>query len=346
MNNRHSPLRTLSIGGATFDLFVRTGQNLKRITDGVAALTLPLGEKIRVQDVLETCGGGASNTSVGLARLGCNAAFAGVIGSDEWGQKLLENFTKEGVDTSSLTIVEGETTSFSIILSVESGERVILYTPGTNAHLHDTTFHKERAAEVDWIFLNHLHENSEMMENDLLEILNGSARPGLTWNPGKEQLCRGMKTPEQKALLAKTDLLLLNREEALTFTGAASAEDALMLLRAAGVGVTCVTDGKNDTLACDREHMYRCPALAETHVVDTTGAGDAFGTGATWALLHGKNLQNALRSGTINAASVVSVIGAEGGLLTDIEMQHRLSSLQLDVEEIPFTTNGQLTMDN
>ncbi len=120
-----SPPRTLSIGGATYDLFLKLGPDA--VKDG--HISLDIGKKMRIRSVTESCGGGANNSAVGLARLGCCAAFCGVVGEDQWGQRLLENLKREGVDVSSATVVEHETSSFSIVLSLGGGERTILYTP-------------------------------------------------------------------------------------------------------------------------------------------------------------------------------------------------------------------------
>ena len=49
------------------------------------------------------------------------------------------------------------------------------------------------------------------------------------------------------------------------------------------------------------------------------GAGDAFGTGATWALLRGFDLKTMLQAGTINATSVVGVVGAAVAIMKDTE---------------------------
>ena len=122
----------MSIGGATYDLFVKTGQNLTCMMDGKCVISLPLGDKIRVREVVETAGGGACNTAIGLSRLGCKASFAGIVGSDQWGEKLLKTLKSEGVNLDSVTVIQNETSSFSIILSVETGERVILFTLNEN----------------------------------------------------------------------------------------------------------------------------------------------------------------------------------------------------------------------
>ncbi|NOS66939.1 MAG: carbohydrate kinase family protein [Candidatus Peribacteraceae bacterium] len=324
--------RTLSIGGATYDLFVRTGSDVLREDHGKKILELPLGEKVRVQQVIETCGGGAANTSVGLSRLGCAAHFCGILGSDQWGQRQLENLTKEKVDHRATTVVEGETSSFSIILSAGSGERVILYDPGTNAHLHDANFDREQAATMDWIYLNHLHERSCVIEDDIAAMLEKNEGMGITWNPGGSQLKTGMKETKMRHLLSQTDLLVFNKEESLLFTGETSVETAMASLLNAGVRIVCVCDGKNGSTASDGKTTWHCP-VADAPVIDTTGAGDAFGTGATWALLQGLPLPDMLRAGTINAASVLGAIGAQAGLLTDTQIRQRLTTVRLDVME-------------
>lgn len=329
-------MRTLSIGGATYDVFVRTGADL--IDAKGKALTLPLGGKIRVKDVIEAAGGGAANTAVGLSRLGCDAAFCGVIGSDQWGDRMRESLTRERVDTRSATVVDGETSSFSVILSAGSGERVILYAVGTNAHLGDATFDRDAVRSRDWIYLNHLHEESCEITDDVVDGIAANAGVRLTWNPGGCQIERGIRHTENAALLRHTTLLLVNKEEALAFSGAKSAGDALTALRDAGVKNVCITDGSRGCIATDGATTYRCPVLPDTTVIDTTGAGDAFGSGCTWALLAGRDLPTALRAGTLNAASVVAVIGAQSGLLTHTQMQTLLQETSLSVTSSSTTT--------
>ena len=325
-------LRTISIGGATYDVFVRLDRSTIESCSDKNAFTLPLGEKIRVQDVIETCGGGASNTAVGLARLGCHAGFCGVVGDDQWGEKLRESFEKEGVDPSCTTVVEDEVSSFSIILSASSGERVILYDPGTNDHLHDATFDREHVGKMDWVYFNHIHESSCVIEDDIIDILAQKESPSLTWNPGGCQIDVGIEAPGNCALLSHTDLLQLNKGEALKFSKTETVEDALKVLLEKGAKNVLITDGKNGTVASDGKKLYRCPVVENNNVIDTTGAGDAFGTGTTWSLITGSNLSEALRAGTINAASVVSAIGAQAGLLTETEMRSRLKETKLDVD--------------
>lgn len=328
-------LRTFSIGGATFDLFVRCTHHVMDLPNGKRAFTLPLGEKVPADQIIGACGGGASNSAVGLSRLGCEAHFSGVVGDDQWGVALLENLKREHVHTDTVTVVERETSSFSIIFNADGGERVIVYQTGANQHMHDAMFPRHMLAEVDWVYFNRLPERACVIEDDIVAALTAANGPRMTWNPGGCQIDMGMRLRDHVELLKHTDLLLLNKEEAERFTKTGSIREALAALHKAGVKVACITDGKNGAHATDGTTVFTCPP-AQADVIDTTGAGDAFGIGMTWALMSGYDLPMALRAGTINAASVVSAIGAQAGLLTDTEIRDRLGRLNLPVETAPL----------
>ncbi|MBI5155884.1 carbohydrate kinase family protein [Candidatus Peregrinibacteria bacterium] len=325
---------TVSIGGLTYDLFVDVDHEVAEGRDGTHMFQLQLGSKIPVRRVVSGCGGGAANTAVGLSRLGCSAACAGVVGSDQWGGMMLKNLETENVSTKGITVVEHETSSFSIVLLAQS-ERVILNEPGTNAHLHDVTFDRSQAAAADWVYLNHIHKASCAIEDDILKMLTDTRPPHLTWNPGGCQIDRGIREKNNALLVARTELLIVNREEAIAFTGKKTTEEALRVMIAAGTRIACVTDGKNGSFATDGTQIHFCPCLP-AKVMDTTGAGDAFGTAMTWALVRGKDLPTALRAGTINGASVVSVIGAQPGLLTETQIQSAIDKSALTVESKSF----------
>jgi len=325
----------MSIGGATFDLFVSADDSALANHQKEDSFVVPFGSKIRVKGIVGSFGGGACNTSVGLSRLGCDAAFCGITADDQWGQSIIENLKKENVDVSHATVIEGESASFSIILSSTTGERIILNHPGTSKHLHDVTFAREEAKTMDWIYLNSVQEESCVIEDEIIKVLAETPHAKLTWNPGECQVNMGYKRSGIQNILKQTTLLQMNKEEALTFTSASTVEEALRILAGSGAKYVCITDGKNGTMATDGVQVYHCP-IVECPVVDTTGAGDAFGTAATWALLNGKDLPTALRAGTINAMSVVGVIGAEPGLLTETQIQSRLASTHIDISVREF----------
>lgn len=332
--NPTASIKTLSIGGATFDLFMKIGASSVRTNGTERVIALPLGDKIRVEDVIGTCGGGADNTAVGLSRLGCDAAFCGVLGDDQWGEVIRLNMEKEGVQTCHVAIIEGEHSSFSLILSAPDGERTILTHKSMDRHFHDVTFDRDAARAADGIYLNHIHRDTSVIEDDIIAALAAEGTH-LTWNPGGGHIEAGLTDRGNRLLTGVTGLLLLNKEEALTFTGTADVKDALHALHDAGARVACVTDGPRGAAATDGKRFYVCPSLP-CRVIDSTGAGDAFGTAMTWALLRGKDLPTALKAGTINAMSVVGSVGAQKGLLTETQIQTELARTDISLAVEPF----------
>lgn len=304
--------RTLSIGGATYDLFLTLPDHLES-SNGVC---LPCGGKVHIDHIVETVGGGACNTAVGLKRLGCNAAFCGVIGSDQWGERLLASLQREGVDITPATIVENETSSFSIILRLSNGERTILSAAGASEHLHDVTMDLRSATNADAIILNHLQESSCVILDNLCTLVEKETNITLVWNPGGCQLRRGMHEPTTVRLLRSTDLLILNREEAELFTGEKVLSQMMRSLHETGVRIACITDGAHGVWGSDGATILHCSTREDVSIVDATGAGDAFTSGATWALLEESALPDLLIAGTLNAVSVLGAIGAHAGLLT------------------------------
>ncbi len=73
-----------------------------------------------------------------------------------------------------------------------------------------------------------------------------------------------------------------------------------------------VLDSSGTSYFCD---IYTC------NVVEKTGAGDAYAVGFMGALLHALPIHTAMQWGTLNAASVMGVVGAQEGLLHQMEIE-------------------------
>jgi ribokinase len=86
-----------------------------------------------------------------------------------------------------------------------------------------------------------------------------------------------------------------------------------------------LTDGLDGAYLGTREELLFCPAL-KVPVAGTAGAGDAFtSTFATFIALGGKP-EHALQAATVNAASVVSHVDTQTGLLQRTEIEDRVAA--------------------
>ena len=331
----HSDL--VSIGSAAIDVFVRAPHSIAQCENG-HVIQFPLGAKIKVEEAIQTCGGGATNTAVGFARLGMTARFCGITGDDAWGDAIRKTLEKEGVLTDASVIVEGEISSFSIVLlDGGSGARTILYSPSVNAHMGDSVFPRDLLKSSDWMYLNHLSDISTMILDDCLALVTKPSGRKFAWNPGGTQIRQGMAEPMIAALLPHTDLLFLNKEEALAFTRTSSVQEAMRACMHAGVAVLCVSDGERGAQCTDGQSVWSALPPTTGRIVDTTGAGDAFATGVTWGVWKGMSLPESLQAGMINAASVLGFIGTKQGLLshTDIIASMEASPIRVHQEPLP-----------
>jgi sugar/nucleoside kinase (ribokinase family) len=358
--------KIFSIGGATFDIFVKpTQQGVMEFTTQTSRdkyLCLRYGGKVQAQDVLETFGGGATNTAVAFARMGFDAAFIGMVG-DEYGDKVLKNLKSEGVSTRYAKQTDRDKTSFSVIINTFDGDRTVLGYAGANRFFKASDLPLDALAKADWIFLNHLTETSGSVPNALLKLLRRNPGIKLAWNPGHECLTQGAK--KWKDMLKRTEILILNKEEAALFSGvpyklagikkddpkyhihiprsflppyADDVSDIMLEFFKYGVKNAVITDARHGAQASDGKRLYFCPVVTHKRV-DTLGAGDAFGSGFVSAIIMGKSLKTALIYGTLNATSVVAQYGAQPGLLTYKQIEHQFKNVEIS----PTSTKLLLT---
>lgn len=320
----------ICIGSASKDIFFPTSEGIVLETpEDITAkekVAFELGGKYRVDDRFEAIGGVAANVSVGLARLGHQAASYSCIGDDEMGRFITETLGKEGVATDLITRYDDAKTDLSaIIVLTQNGERTIFHNRDANERL---AVDGAKLKGASWLFVSAL--NGDWKEN-LKTILAAKVEHGakLALNPGQHNI------KEDPKLILKTlqsvDVLILNKDEAIELLlqstpqpATSELDDELFLLERlarAGAKMISMTDGKRGAWGYDGEEYWYCPIHTRTGVVDSTGAGDGFGSGFFSALLSGKPLAEALQYGMANSGSVVGFYGAIEGLLTPDEMR-------------------------
>jgi len=306
----------ITIGSATRDVFLRS-KHIRILDDPTfstgEAQCFALGSKIEVGDILFETGGGATNTAVGFVRQGLQTAFVGRIGHrDARGRELLAVMEDEGVDTSLVVRDHKRSTGYSAILLTPRGERTVLVYRGASADFRvaELPLRKMRSR---WYYVTSLAGNLDVVRAVFRHAKRTHAK--IAWNPGAGELTSGYQ--KLLPLLRMTDVLFLNREEASSLLKVDYAHDRLVFERLciALPGLVVITEGTDGAVVCDSGYRY----VSSTHnikVVDTTGAGDAFGCGFLGAYIRTKgDIVRALQFGTANAESKLRHIGAKTGLL-------------------------------
>ena len=326
----------ICIGSASQDIFFPTDDAViietpEEITSK-QKIAFELGGKYRVADRYEAVGGVAANVSCGLARLGHRAAAYSCIGDDEIGRFVMSALGKEGVATDLIRSHDATKTDLSaIIVMTQNGERTIFHNRDANERL---TVDKDKLKDAKWLFVSAL--NGEWKKN-LAQIKETKKEQGmfLALNPGQHNIREDATLMLETLALA--DVLLLNKDEAIELLQAlpsrptdAELDNERFLLEQlfqAGAKTIGMTDGKRGAWGYDGKEFWACPIYTLNGVVDSTGAGDAFGSGFLAAHMAGLPLSDALRYGIANSGSVVGAYGAIAGLLTSEKMAETIAHI-------------------
>lgn len=85
-----------------------------------------------------------------------------------------------------------------------------------------------------------------------------------------------LKKDKVKELIKKVDLIVMNEEEAVKYTGETNLIRAGKALLAHGVTYAVIKKGSNGAILFSRKGLFQTPAYPLEKVVDPTGAGDSF----------------------------------------------------------------------
>jgi sugar/nucleoside kinase (ribokinase family) len=97
-----------------------------------------------------------------------------------------------------------------------------------------------------------------------------------------------------------------------------------------GPKIAVVTNGKEGVYVAQGNTLLFHPSLP-AEVVNTLGAGDAFGSGFVGALLQNLSVEQTLIHGLVQATAVISVLDAQSGLLTADELKKRAAKVSMDL---------------
>jgi 2-dehydro-3-deoxygluconokinase len=328
--------RVICIGSTSKDIFFPTGEGIVLETpEDLTAqrkIAFELGGKYRVDDRYEAVGGVAANVAQALVKLGITSSVYSNIGRDEIGRWILSELKTAGVSTEMIVVdPESKSDLSAIIVMTQNGERTIFHNRDANEKLEIVP---KKLTGHEWVFVSAL--NGDWKAN-LQKITEAARKDGMRMalNPGQHNL-RDDAYRILKAA-AEAELLVLNKDEALELVMKAETDASpeelnderflLSALHRAGASIIGMTDGARGAWGSDGKEIWHCPIGHVEHVVDSTGAGDAFSAAFFAGHLLGKSLPDMLRYGIAESGSVVTEYGANRGLLSVADIESRIAGL-------------------
>ncbi|WP_209441973.1 ribokinase [Neoroseomonas oryzicola] len=258
------------------------------------------GETLAATALEHFHGGKGSNQAVAAARSGAEVTLAACIGRDAAGDAALALWAGEGIDATAVRREAGAPTGTALILLDAAGENEIVILAGANARLAPEDARPAAAGAA--LVVAQLETPVEATIAAFLAARAAGGRTLLNAAPAGDL---------PAALLAATDILVVNETEAerLAGKGGAPSELAAALAPRFGSGVV-LTAGAAGAFWAGRDGGALHLPAPPTQVADSTGAGDAFVGAMAAALAEGLPMEGALRRGVIAGSLACRSLGA------------------------------------
>lgn len=259
-----------------------------------------VGETITGLDFETTFGGKGANQAVASSRLGAEVSMVGTVGTDIFGQELVENLKMNGIDTTHVEPVTHQP-SGSAHITIADGDNSIIYIPGAN---NEISLERIESLEDEIRTAQMVVVQNELPQSIVNAIIESCYKNDVkvVYNPAP---ARKMK----REILEKATYFTPNENEfhqlfeGLTISeGLAKYPNQLIL-----------TMGSKGVYFHDGKQEQRIPAYS-VKPVDTTGAGDTFNGAFAVAIAAGLDMDESIRFGNLAASLSIQKFGAQGGM--------------------------------
>ncbi|NVM53709.1 MAG: carbohydrate kinase family protein [Candidatus Helarchaeota archaeon] len=277
---------------------------------------------------LELMGGGsAANFAIACARLSLKTGFIGKLGRDAFGNKLLEDFKQENIETEGVIISDDIPTGVCYAAVDKEGNRILYAFSGAANILQPEELDEDYLKSFRIMHLASLKNIDPFIK--AAELVQW-AKTRVCLNPGALIVDQGLERVEP--LLKLTDIFIGSQGEVKRLFQTTDLSKGLRALLK-HVEIVVVTQGGEGSLVVTEEGEIKIPA-EQVKVVDTTGAGDAFSAGFIYGLLRYNfdpiKLEICGKIGNKAAAHCIQQVGARQGLMTKKELKSILTQLDPD----------------
>lgn len=253
-------------------------------------------------------GGAAANTIICFSQLGGKAAYKTVLGNDEFGHFYAQEFLDLGIELRA-EMLDDYPTGTCFVFITSDGERTMHTALGATAFFGKHNIDENIIARSEWLYAEGYKFTAQSSTEALFYSIElakkHNTKISLTFSD--VFIIENFRDNLRK-VVASSDLVFCNENEAYCYTGKQNIEEAIEELSKECPNIV-ITLGANGSIIKWDGKIYQIPPYPATPV-DTTGAGDCFAGGFMYGII---TTGNPVVSGHIASAvgaRVVSQLGA------------------------------------
>ncbi|HRN50616.1 MAG TPA: carbohydrate kinase family protein [Anaerolineales bacterium] len=256
---------------------------------------------------MEVGPGGACNVAIMAARFGVPVGALGEVGDDGFGLVVREGLRREGVDVSQFHVSAEAHTPVAGVIVDEASEPGYLGYPGSLQHRTLLPAWKTAIEQGAAFFADGWAEYPESPALALAGFEAARAAGVTTFfdpGPGNPDIDNSWHLEA----IAMSNVVLMNRREALRLTGLEDDEAVVQALQKIGAELILLKRGELGLLAARGDERVQAPGL-DVEAKDATGAGDSVAGAMIYGVLHDLPLEKLAALGNATGAAKVQNIG-------------------------------------
>jgi fructokinase len=231
---------------------------------------------------LKKAGGAPANVAAAISALGGAVDMAAKVGTDPFGQHLIEMLEEMKVGTQFVFRDKNHFTTFAFVSLMENGERDFYFNRGADAQLSIVDL---AGIDLSAYSIVHFGSATAFLPGDLqkayFHLLDEAKRQDhfISFDPNYRELLFGQDRPsfitQSWHFLKHCHFFKVSDEEAMLLTGSESVAAAAAIFQKETTAVFAITLGAKGTLLGFGGRTTLINSIP-IEPVDTTGAGDAF----------------------------------------------------------------------
>jgi sugar/nucleoside kinase (ribokinase family) len=308
----------LGIGNAIVDVIARAEDDFL-VAQGMHKGGMALIDEARAAAIyaamgpaVESSGGSAANTIVGVASFGARAAFVGKVKGDHLGRTFAHDIRAANVAFDVKPAKDGPSTARCYIMVTPDGERTMNTYLGAAQDLKPGDIDEAAIANAAVTYLEGYLWDPPQAKEAFVKAAAIAHKAGrqvaLTLS---DSFCVDRYRAEFLDLIKKgtVDIVFANEHELHSLYETADFDTGVKALQQ-DARLAVVTRSAKGCMVVSSEGLEAVNAVPVEQVADVTGAGDLFAAGFLVGLARGQDRRDAARLGGLAAAEVIQHIGA------------------------------------
>jgi ribokinase len=268
------------------------------------------GQEVAGNKHIAVSSGQGGYIALALSHLGTPVRMVGNLAGDPFGNQILDDLHKAGVDISDVEVLNDCQTGITVAIVRSDGERAFVSDFGCSRRFTEDLLYRHwsaiRASEILCFVGIFCLSNLDL--DGIAHAMEKAHREGIQtmldtgWDPNNWQ----PDTLEKlRQVLAQTDIFIPNLDEAQVITGIDTPQDAVERLHSYGVKTAVIKLGAKGSLGLSGDQLVTRP-IFPARIYDTVGAGDVYDAGFLTGYRSGWTLSENMAFGSAAASLYLS----------------------------------------